>query len=131
MRNGVDTRTGKWLSGWAHCVQSIAVILSTRVGSRPWDRAFGSDVRDLQDQNAVNSVLLEFASAAAMALLKFEPGFRLTGLQLVDAGRDGVFAFILPGDYYPRGHLGDYSIKESRSLTISGTAGQLERLEAI
>lgn len=131
MRYGVDERTGKWLTGWAHCVQSIGVILRTRIGTRPWARSFGAAVKDLQDQNGVNPVLLEFARDTAAALDAFEPGFKLTGFELLDAGRDGFFAFELSGDFYPRGHLGDYSIKDNRSLAVTGTAGNLEGLEAI
>jgi phage baseplate assembly protein W len=131
MRTGVDERTGKLLTGWAHCVQSIGVILRTRIGSRPWAREFGAAVKDLQDQNATNRTLLEFARDTAIALENFEPGFRLSAFELLAAGRDGVFEFRLSGDFYPRGHLGDFSLKEDRDLTIAGNAGSLERLEAI
>jgi phage baseplate assembly protein W len=129
MRTGVDARTGKLLTGWAHCVQSIGVILATRLGSRPWAREFGAAVKELQDQNSSNRTLLEFARDTAIALEKFEPGFRLSSFEMTRAGRDGVFSFLLSGDFYPRGHLGDYSLKEARDLTISGNAGSLERLE--
>lgn len=125
MRTGVDERTGRELTGWAHCVQSIGVILRTRIASTPWLRDFGAAAKDLQDQNATDRTLLAFARDVAVALLTFEPGFRLTAFNLVEAGRDGRFAFELIGDFYPRGHVGDYSRKENRSLVLDGSAGEL------
>lgn len=67
--------------------------------------------------------------ARGVALQAFEPGFSLTEFMVVRAGRDGVFEFRLIGDFYPRGHLGDLSVKEGRGLSLAGAAGSLERLE--
>lgn len=131
MRVGVNEATGEWLTGWPHCVQSIGVILRTRVGSRPWFRDFGAAVKDLQDANAINAVLMEFARDIAEALLAYEPGFQLTDFELVDAGRDGVFAFELRGDFFPAGHLGDFSVKEERTVVMGANGGAVSAIEAL
>jgi hypothetical protein len=131
MRTGVDEQTLQWLTGWEHCLQSIGVVLRTRLGTDAWARDFGAAVKELQDANAVNPVLIAFARDAATAIEDHEPGYRLTNVELTKAGRDGAFAFVLSGDYYPRGHLGDYSVKQDRSLAIAGTAGMVETVEAI
>lgn len=130
MRSGVDERTGRELMGWAHCVQSIGIILRTRIASTPWLRELGAAAKDLQDQNASDRTLLAFARDVAVALLNFEPGFRLTAFNLVEAGRDGRFAFELAGDFFPRGHLGDYTVKENRSLFVGASAGELTGVTA-
>lgn len=117
MRTGVNQVTGEWLSGWSHCVQSIQIILTTRIGTRIWRRTFGAAVASLQDANATRRTLLEFYGAIAEALVKWEPGYKLETILLKKAGRDGVFHFEMTGTYYPNGHLGDFSISEKRDFT--------------
>lgn len=118
MRAGMDARTGRLLTGWEHCVQSIAIILTTRVGTRVMRRAFGSAALDLQDRNATPRRIMEIYAGIAAALKRWEPGFRLESIKLTQAGADGVFAFEIAGRFYPGGHLGDYSISEARSAVL-------------
>jgi uncharacterized protein len=114
MRTGLDRETGAVLTGWDHCVQSIAVILTTRVGSRVMRRAFGSELKALQDRNPDPRTMLIVFVAIAMALRVWEPGFRLKRITPVQVGADGVAVFDFAGTFYPRGHLGDYSLAEER-----------------
>ncbi|WP_336801982.1 GPW/gp25 family protein [Kaistia sp. MMO-174] len=98
------------------------MILSTRIESRVMRRTFGSTVPQLQDANATRRILLELYVAIADALAKWEPGFRLQTIDLIKGGRDGVFMFVLSGIFYPRGHLGDYSLSEPRNTTMTAAA---------
>lgn len=118
MRCGIDRQTGQTLTGWAHCVQSIGVILTTRPGTRVMLRQFGSRLKDLQDANANASTLAQVYAAVAEALIEHEPGFRLRTMLLDRAGPDGVFRFIMEGDFYPFGHLGNYDEVEERGGVI-------------
>lgn len=122
VRVGMDRATGRVLAGWAHVVQSIGIILTTRVGSRVMRRAFGADVPKLQDANASRRIIMDLYVAVADALDKYEPGFRLRTIELVAGGRDGVFEFTLAGTYYPRGHLGDFSTTEQRTTALTAVA---------
>jgi len=109
------------LTGWAHCVQSIGKCLRTRVASRVGQRHLGALVRELQDDNASPETLLRLYVAIADALNDpegGEPGFNLTSIDLARAGQDGRFVFILSGDFYPLGHLGDFTIREARSANF-------------
>lgn len=119
MRTGIDRETGRLLQGWDHCAQSIAVILTTRVGARVMRRAFGSDVKALQDRNPDSRTMLVVFAAVAAALRRWEPGFRLTRLQPRTVGADGAAVIEIAGTFYPRGHLGDYSGGQEREASYA------------
>ena len=119
MRTGIDLLTGAVLTGWDHCVQSICIIFFTRIGTHVMLRQFGSEIPQLQDRTATPRRIMQVYAAAAAALREWEPGFRLQTIQLVRYGADGVFGFELTGIFYPRGHLGDYSVAEKRSTVIA------------
>lgn len=104
---GIDAATGQPLADWAHVEQSVRTILGTRIGSRVMRREFGSEVPDLVDRKMTQRNVLAVYSAAAVAIERWEPRFRLTRAQITAAGADGTISLILAGIYYPRGHLGD------------------------
>jgi len=122
MRVGIDANTGRVLAGWDHVVQSIGKCLTTRIRSRVMRRHLGSAVPELQDANADPNTLLSLYVSVAEALNDpdgGEPGFNLRTITLLRGGRDGRFVFLLEGDYFPRGHLGDFAVQENRELTIA------------
>ena len=121
MRQGVDPKTGKWLSGWEHCVSCLAMLFATRISTVPWRRLYGATIKDVQDQNANPDTILGFYTSVADAVDKFEPGFRLKTIEMLKAGRDGRFIILITGLFYPNGHLGDYSIVEDRSTDFART----------
>ena len=118
-RFGISKDTGLPLEGWDHCVQSIGVILTTRVGSRVMRRTFGAGVKQLQDANASRRTVLEVYVAIAEALAKYEPGFRLLSIDVdTSEGVSGTFKIVLEGVFYPRGHLGDYSLADTTRAVL-------------
>lgn len=127
MRAGVDAHTGKPLTGWDHCVQSIGKCVATRLGSRVMRRHLRSAVKSLQDDSADAGTIFRAYVAIVEALSDpdgGEPGFNLTSIELVDGGRSGRFVFLLDGIYYPLGHRGDFSVREDRSHAFAA-AGAL------
>ena len=106
---GLDRITGASLTGWEHVRQSIAVILTTPIGSRVMRREFGSEVMDLIDRPMTDRVIIAVYVATANALIKWEPRFKLTRCEIVQAKADGSLFLELGGIYYPRGHLGDFT----------------------
>lgn len=115
VRKGVNAKTGKWLTGWEHCVQSMDAILTTRLDTRLMRLSFGSDHLEMIDRPGNAIQIGKIYGVVVQAIHTWEPGYRIVNLQLTEAGPDGKFQIDFNGDYYPRGHLGDYSIKESRT----------------
>ena len=123
MRAGMDERTGKLLTGWAHCQQGIRRALTTRRSSLVLRRRIGSGLLDLQDENMSAENVLRAYIAVTETLTPAnanwgEPGFRLRSIELAGLNSGGQLALLIGGDYYPNGHLGDYSLVERQSATI-------------
>ncbi len=93
---GMDARTGAPLTGTAHLAQSIGDILSTPVGTRVGRRDYGSLLPDLIDQpmNALGRMRL--MAATALALLRWEPRLKLTGVAIQQVG-PAAYAAVLDG----------------------------------
>ena len=119
MRVGVDAISGAVLTGWDHCAQSIATILSTRLGSLLMARDFGSDVPGLIDQPGTPRVIAGIVGAVADALRRDEPGFRLRSARVLAMGPDGVAQLSVEGLFYPNGHLGDFSTPQPVQASIA------------
>ena len=119
---GVNAQTGKALDGWAHVVQSIRKILTTSIGTRVMRREFGSELMSLVDAPMEGRVLLALYVATANAIARWEPRYRLSKVTLLQANAAGKISLRLDGTYYPRGHLGDFTIsrEESGVIAISG-----------
>lgn len=115
---GVNAATGAALTGWQHVQQSIKKILTTPIGSRVMRREFGSDLPDLVDTKMNQRNVLAVYSAAATAVARWEPRFRMRGGAVERAEPTGVLALVIYGTYFPRGHLGDYSVAEDATARV-------------
>lgn len=115
---GVSAVTGKRLSDWKHVEQSIGKILKTPIGARVMRRDFGSDLPDLVDQKMTPRNILAVYAAAATAIEKWEPRFRMKRGQVLRATAVGQLHLVVTGVYFPRGHLGDYSVSEDRTARV-------------
>jgi uncharacterized protein len=117
--SGVDRNTGKPVSGWEHTQLCIQDLATTEIGTRVGRRDYGCNLPDLQDRPGTAAWIGRATVALSGALTKWEKRFKLVSSKLVKAGPDGAFAIAMTGDYYPRGHLGDFSIVETgKSITV-------------
>ena len=124
MSTGINRFTGRPLSDWPHVVQSILVILSTRIGDRVMRRSFGSAIPGLLGRNLVPATLLRFYTAIAIAIELWEPRFRVRRFEYPDAEnsandlRQGRLGIRMIGDYRPRALSGDMTVETVKTVTL-------------
>ncbi|WP_449255189.1 GPW/gp25 family protein [Bosea sp. (in: a-proteobacteria)] len=108
---GVDRESGRVLDGWPHVVQSVNVIMTTRLGERVMRRHFGSSAFSLLGRLLTADHIVRFFSVYCLAVELWEPRFKIVRVIPIRTGVDdirlGRFAFAVEGEYRPRGHLGD------------------------
>lgn len=97
MTYGMNTLTGKAISGLQHIEQSIAQILTTPIGTRIQRRDFGSLIPELIDQPLNDETRLMVYAATATAIHKWEPRFRMARAELQVSGLSGVAELRLTG----------------------------------
>jgi hypothetical protein len=100
--DGISTQDGKTLGGITHLRQSIRDILTTPKGSRVMRREYGSDLFKLIDAPANAATMAAIRAETADALVRWEPRFRLTSVQIVTASPGNV-TLDLTGIYLPDG----------------------------
>jgi hypothetical protein len=115
---GVDRLTGKPLSGWAHVVQSLGVLFTTPKLSRIMRRHIGTNMPRLVDAPISPVTLIDFYAAVAEAL-RYEPRFRVSRMGVEGATTDGRLTLAIEGVYFPRGHLGDFSVSEPKTASVA------------
>jgi len=128
---GIDRTNGKITSGWGHVQQSLYVIFTTKFGERVMRRWFGSYVPALLGRNMTNPTILRFWTAICVAIDSWEPRFRVTKIVPLASPaqlRSGAIGFAIVGIYYPRGHLGDYSISIPKTVNLGSTGVSLSIL---
>ena len=71
--NGMDAETGKALGGLDHLRQSVRVILTTPVGTRTFNREFGSRLMALIDAPLNKQILTQIYAATVEAIDRWNP----------------------------------------------------------
>ncbi len=112
---GLNRLTGKRISDWPHCQQSMNDIFTTPIGTRVQRRNYGSLIPMLMDRPQTSDMLIEFTLAVSSALELWEPRFIAEQVTLEKASAEGNVEMIVSGIYYPYGHLGDYSVQENQT----------------
>lgn len=123
---GIDSASGKLISGWPEVEQSIGTILSTAIGERVFRRDFGAEEAGYQDKPTNEPTLVGTYAAIAAALeprvvrgrQMGEPRFDLVRIVPTAGGASGRIELEMIGLYYPRGHLGDFSVVEARGFVF-------------
>jgi phage baseplate assembly protein W len=128
---GIDYRTGQLIDGWAHVVQSLEILFSTRYGERVMREYVGSLIPTLLGQNLTARTVNRTKMAMWVAIETFEPRYRITQITSLDVSRTGRYGLELSGVYRPRAHLGDFTADGSRKLRVGATADRAVTFEPL
>jgi phage baseplate assembly protein W len=80
---GMDKNTGRLITDeQAHVRQSIDDIITTPINSRIMRRDYGSLLPELIDHPLNTATILKLIAATAMAILHWEPRFKLKQIKL-------------------------------------------------
>ena len=111
----MDRTTGKAIGELTHLRQSIGDILTTPIGSRVMRHEYGSQVPMLVDQPDNRITQLRLLSAAASALMRWEPRLAVSNIEIErEASTPGRALVTVYGSYLSRAA----AQPEALSLTV-------------
>lgn len=125
----LDRATFEPIDNFTSALQSVEVILSTRIGSRVMRREFGAGVVELLGRALTAPLLAAFQQLLATAIDMWEPRFRVRRITVtgsVDEIRAGTAGIGLEVDYRPRGHLGDFRVERVVNFAIGFRNGGIQ-----
>ena len=99
----MDRTTGLAINELAHLRQSVGDILTTPIGSRVMRHEYGSQVPMLVDQPDNRITQLRLLSAAASALMRWEPRLAVSNIEIErEASTPGRALVTVHGSYLSR-----------------------------
>lgn len=101
---GMDTNTGRALSGIDHLKQSVRDILTTPIGSRVMRRDYGSRLFELIDNPTNPETMADIVAESAQALRKWESRIEVSRV-IVTSAQPGAVMLTINGKYRPNGQL--------------------------
>lgn len=105
MKTGMDTKTGKAISGFEYLRQRLADIINTPIGSLVGRREFGSRLHELVDRNIDGQFQMHCYTRLADAISNPANGledFKLTEMQLIRHS-NAHLEIIVSGEFVPTG----------------------------
>ena len=100
--NGMNSKTGKTLSGIDHLKQSVVDILTTPKGSRVMRRSYGSNLFSLIDNPTNSESIADIVAESADALKRWENRLSVTNITVTSAA-PGRITLNIKGKYKPNG----------------------------
>lgn len=97
----------------------MAVLITTALGSRVERRDVGSKLPRLVDSPISTTTLIDFYAATAGVVDKWEPRFKIVRMRAGGEPAQGALTLDAEGIYFPRGHLGDFTVQEPKTVSVS------------
>ena len=98
--HGMSKADGSRLTGFEHVHQSVWDILTTPVGTRVMRREYGSRVPELIDKPMTPEVVTDIIVDAAEAILRWEPRFQPTNINIESATAAGEMGLAIQGRWF-------------------------------
>lgn len=111
---GLDRRTGRIITGWAHVEQSLEDIFTTRFGERLMREFYGSVAPHLLGRSMTPGEILSFFAGMSAAIEQFEPRVKIANVNILGVERLGTMRFELDLLYRPRATSGDFTVEGAR-----------------
>lgn len=118
----LDQHTGKVIDNYTSALQSVEILLFTRLGEVVMLREYGAGVAELLGRLATPRLFSAFRLLVAAAIDLWEPRFRVRRVLVtgsVDEVRLGRFGFRIEVDWRPRAHLGDETVEAVRGFGVN------------
>lgn len=81
-------------------------------------RHIGSNVPRMVDAPMSSVTIIDVYAALADAL-RYEPRLKVSRFSVIDSTTDGRLTIGIEGVYFPRGHLGDFSVQIPKSEIVT------------
>ena len=92
--SGMNAQTGKALSGLDHIQQSVKDIIMTPIGSRVYEKEYGSYVMEMLGKPGNPTNILKLTSVLVLAIMRWETRILPIRIQLIDGEtQNGKFDF--------------------------------------
>lgn len=117
----IDRHTGELIDNYDSAVQSVEVILGTRLHSLVMLREFGGGIIELLGRLMTPALFGAFRALIAASIDTWEPRFEVRRVDFhgeVDDIRLGRAEFSVTVDWRPRGHLGDFTVASTNQLFV-------------
>jgi phage baseplate assembly protein W len=124
----IDRRTGAVISNEASVLQSVEIILTTRIGELVMLRQFGAGIVELLGRAATPELFAAYRMLIMVAIDLWEPRLRVRGVYVkTDAAAimQGHANIRIEADYMPAGHKGDTQVAKSLVFSILFSGNQL------
>ena len=118
---GLNRETFQPLGNFDHALQSVEVIVSTRLMSRVMRRHFGAGLVELLGRLMTSNLFAAFAQLLATAIDLWEPRFRVRRVTVdgeVDAIRRGQAGISIEVDWRPGALLGDFRVERVEQFRL-------------
>lgn len=122
-RNGIDSETGKLISGAAHLSQCLATIWTTHLDQYVMELDFGLALRSHLAEDITPATALDVYHELVVSADLWEPEYAITKLQLVILEESGKLGLQHYGLYYPEGRFGNYDIAVPLNATLRSLRG--------
>jgi uncharacterized protein len=124
----MDRRSGAVISNFQSALQSVEIIIATRLGEVVMLREFGAGLSELLGRLMTPQLFVVFETLLATAIDLWEPRFQVRKIVVTgspDALRRGSAGFRIEVDYRPQAHHGDLTVEGIRSFDLSFGRGDV------
>lgn len=127
----IDRYSGAPIDNWSSTLQSVEIILTTRIGTRVMLREFGAGIIEMLGRKMTPNLFQAYLMLVATAIDLWEPRLvvrKITTSGSIEEIRLGTIKISLEVDYRPKAHLGDFRVERVARFSLVRSDGRLRAL---